>query len=584
MMNSLFKVRKAKVSGLPVSLPNMSLFGNDVRQHKVVYTDTPHIYEDKNDINIPTWLTTSNEMDRQFVVQAGIFAKILYRGMKFLRKNPEILYIAQMLNGYKYAVIRVKNTLEKMGGYTRYNKLKNKVEKYAMDYDCSDKEAEDKVIGKNELYFYNLYKQFGGWGNKIGVYPDTTDVELKIYRAVRELYQHKSLEKFYFKLLKDLALYNLSIGRYDLIDKSKLENIVRSLLSYDIPVDVADDDVRYIHNVIGKVKDTVQETMRYVSRYSTTDWVYRYDKEVGHTRSYQVKLSSKQLRYRLNRTYKFLMGTASWWGERNMRYVRTTVLPSEEYKPTAKEVEANPDGLVLPPQLSDELADKIMEDADKKYERNFKHFVDHNTNEGGVHGIAKLNRFSPNKKIHKAIRELRKRNHDSGVVPKNMHRLTTDRKVFQSRKTVAGGSMMIDCSGSMGFSSEDIEEVVNLLPASWIAGYVGYGYEDNGYDGEVHIIADNGNMDTNAIDKLTDYGNNSIDFEALKLLAEKPEPRIWVSDQQVIGVGSSGSRRVQTLAKDKLKEIERFVLLNNIIPIEDIEMVKQVAKELSVKR
>ena len=91
-----------------------------------------------------------------------------------------------------------------------------------------------------------------------------------------------------------------------------------------------------------------------------------------------------------------------------------------------------------------------------------------------------------------------------------MHRLTTDRKVFQSRKTVAGGSMMIDCSGSMGFSSEDIEEIVNLLPASWIAGYVGYGYEVNGYDGEAHIIADNGNMDTNALDKLTDYGCNSL--------------------------------------------------------------------------
>ena len=133
-------------------------------------------------------------------------------------------------------------------------------ERYSTANDCSEKEAEDKVIGKNELYFYNMYKQFGGWGNKIGVYPDTTDVELKIYRAIRELYQHKSLEKFYFQLLKDLALYNLSIGRYDLIDRSKLENIVRSLLSYDIPVDVADDDVRYIHNVIGKVKDTVQET------------------------------------------------------------------------------------------------------------------------------------------------------------------------------------------------------------------------------------------------------------------------------------------------------------------------------------
>ena len=61
--------------------------------------------------------------------------------------------------------------------------------------------------------------------------------------------------------------------------------------------------------------------------------------------------------------------------------------------------------------------------------------------------------------------------------------------------------MMIDCSGSMGFSREDIEEIINLLPASWIAGYVGYNatkYEVDGkpYDGEVRIIADKGRMDT----------------------------------------------------------------------------------------
>ena len=112
-----------------------------------------------------------------------------------------------------------------------------------------------------------------------------------------------------------------------------------------------------------------------------------------------------------------------------------------------------------------------MEEADKNHQR---HFVDHLTNEGGKHGVAIFPKFTPNTRVHKAIRELRKRNHDSGVVPKNMHRLTTDRKVFQSRKTIAGGSMMIDCSGSMGFSREDIEEIINLLPASWIAGYVDY--------------------------------------------------------------------------------------------------------------
>ena len=78
------------------------------------------------------------------------------------------------------------------------------------------------------------------------------------------------------------------------------------------------------------------------------------------------------------------------------------------------------------------------------------------------------------------------------------------------------------------------------------------------------------------------HGNKSVDFEALKLLAEKPEPRLWVSDQQVIGVDGEGYPT--TLATDKLKEIERFVLLNNIIPINDIDMVKKVAKQLSVKK
>ena len=153
-----------------------------------------------------------------------------------------------------------------------------------------------------------------------------------------------------------------------------------------------------------------------------------------------------------------------------------------------------------------------MQEADRNHER---HFVDHRTNEGGVHGKAKVHKFSPDSKIHKAIRELRKRNNDTGVVPRNMHRLTTDRKVFQSRKTVAGGSMMIDCSGSMGFYSDDVEEIVNLLPASWIAGYVGY-------HGDIRIIADNGSMSKHAINNLNEHGANSVDFEALKLLAEKP--------------------------------------------------------------
>ena len=75
------------------------------------------------------------------------------------------------------------------------------------------------------------------------------------------------------------------------------------------------------------------------------------------------------------------------------------------------------------------------------------------------------------------------------------------------------------------------------------------------------------------------HGNNSIDKEALEWLAQQPEPRIWVSDMQVVGVqeGESGSN--QTLSHDKVMEIFRFMTLNEIIPINDIEHVKEYAKQ-----
>lgn len=583
-MNSLFKIKKVKTTSLPSSLPNMSLFGNEVRNYEVIYTDKPHVFSNKNDINIPLWLVTTNEMDRQMVVQAGIFTKILYAGMKFVNKNSRLLYLAQMLNGFKYATIRVDNTLDQLGGSSRYYELRRVVDKYSRDNDIDETTAEKKALSSDDLYFYSMFKKYRkGWKNIGAVIPDETDIELKIYRAVRELYQHKSIEKFYFKLLNDFGLYDMRYGRYHLIEKNKIDNIVRSLLPYDIPFEVANEDANAIQNIIDRVKDTVVEAQDYVGNYNSSSYVYRFDKEVGHSRYFDVKLSLKQKRYRLNKTYNILAGKDGWYSRRRLEQVRATSLPSQQYKPqdTLADDIDDVDGLTLPKSIDNKTAEMIMKDADSNHSR---HFVDHRTDEGAVHGVAKVHRFNPNKKVHKAIRELRKRNNDSGVVPKNMHRLTTDRKVFQSRKTVAGGSMMIDCSGSMGFSSDDVQEIVDLLPASWIAGYVGYGNDLDGYDGDVRIIADNGRIDTNAIDELTNYGNNSIDFEALKLLAQKPEPRIWVSDQQVLGVMDSGNRRVASLGSEKLKEIERFVLLNNIIPIEDIEMVKKVAKQLSVKR
>ena len=160
--------------------------------------------------------------------------------------------------------------------------------------------------------------------------------------------------------------------------------------------------------------------------------------------------------------------------------------------------------------------------------------------------------------------------------------MTTDRKVFSTKRSVAGGSMLIDCSGSMGLSTHDIEEIINDLPASTIAGYVGYTGERSGFHGDLRIIANNGRIDDEAMRELGMHGNNSIDKEALEWLAQQPEPRIWVSDQQVVGVSENGGFPTN-LDRQGLDEIKRVMMLNNIIPIEEVETVKAVAKKLALK-
>ena len=74
-------------------------------------------------------------------------------------------------------------------------------------------------------------------------------------------------------------------------------------------------------------------------------------------------------------------------------------------------------------------------------------------------------------------------------------------------------------------------------------------------------------------------GYNSVDLDALKWLAEQPEPRIWISDQQVVGVSSDGDSKNLPL---KLRhEIAQFMIKNNIIPIKAKELVKGLAKQLA---
>lgn len=231
---------------------------------------------------------------------------------------------------------------------------------------------------------------------------------------------------------------------------------------------------------------------------------------------------------------------------------------------------------VLPKFVSEELGNKIIEEANTNFERNIGSKIDYLRSEGGVHGKAKFHKFVPNRRDKVAEEKLHRQLSDAGIKPRNIHRILTDKKVFTRRKKIAGGSVMIDFSGSMGWGRDEVREVIRLLPASTIAGYTGYAGGMSAYHGDIRVIADKGKYDDNAIDRLGDHGNNNIDLDALKWLAQQDEPRIWVSDQQVIGVKDG---HAANLKSEFLAEISHFIRKHNIIPIEKYEYVKEFATQ-----
>jgi hypothetical protein len=142
---------------------------------------------------------------------------------------------------------------------------------------------------------------------------------------------------------------------------------------------------------------------------------------------------------------------------------------------------------------------------------------------------------------------------DAGVNPRSMNRWATDKKIFTRRVKQRGGTVLIDVSGSMSLTNQDIEQLVRLLPASTIAMYSGTcsGYDwdtsrpehpkhdgyymltpDN-YSGELHILAEKGRW---VGDIPVHAGENIVDVPAIDWLSKQAHPRILVSDLQVSGI------------------------------------------------
>ena len=141
----------------------------------------------------------------------------------------------------------------------------------------------------------------------------------------------------------------------------------------------------------------------------------------------------------------------------------------------------------------------------------------------------RLDRFDQKRARYKATEE--------GAIPRYPHRAFSDGRIFSKRRKTPGGSVLIDDSGSMHFSTEEIEAIMKAAPAVKIAAYSG-----DWQVGELSILGDGGKWCEPNRKNLPAGGNNLIDYPALEWLAEQPEPRIWVTDGYVVPKDESKMR------------------------------------------
>jgi hypothetical protein len=120
---------------------------------------------------------------------------------------------------------------------------------------------------------------------------------------------------------------------------------------------------------------------------------------------------------------------------------------------------------------------------------------------------------------------------EEGTLPRNIYRYLVDGRVFQHVRRRLGGAVLIDCSGSMSLSAEDLKSILKHSPGACVAAYSG-----NDRDGVLRILASGGRqVDDNWI-AAPSGGSNVIDGPALQWLSKQQKPRFWISDGQVTGI------------------------------------------------
>lgn len=136
------------------------------------------------------------------------------------------------------------------------------------------------------------------------------------------------------------------------------------------------------------------------------------------------------------------------------------------------------------------------------------------------------------------------------------HRWATDKRIFKRTKRGRGGVTLMDVSGSMHLSIEQVDAFLEQQPTGMMAIYRGH----DGKMGHLAIIGAKGYRATARAIRQYLGGSNIIDGPALAWLCKQKGPRFWVSDGIVTGINEAQTHNLITecLALQKKGRIPRL--------------------------
>jgi len=164
---------------------------------------------------------------------------------------------------------------------------------------------------------------------------------------------------------------------------------------------------------------------------------------------------------------------------------------------------------------------------------------------------------------------------DSGREPRYINRIVTDpeRRIFSRKTRALGGVVVIDCSGSMHLSEDDLDRLLKASSGATVLCYSGgYNRPDKP---NVWVVARKGRM----MRRLPEFpGDNAVDGPAIVYAASLRDnggqPLIWVSDGYVTGINTgTGDERLQ-------KDMDYIKRRHRVIQVETVQEAEALMKRL----